>query len=90
MTNTLLKTLSEALSDICEREVGTITETTRFDRDFDLDSYMFVQFLLSLEDRLPGLRFEPEAIGQADFNNASGLISYIDSQLLAAQGLVDA
>lgn len=54
-----------------------LTPDPRFDRDLDLDSYLFGQFLLVLEDHLPGLRFDPEAIGQHESNLVSSLCSYI-------------
>jgi len=69
--------IAAALSEITERPITNITPEMRFDRDFDLDSYMFVQFLLAMEDHIPGLRFDPEAISQAGFNTMKSLTDYI-------------
>ncbi|MGL6209455.1 MAG: acyl carrier protein [Paracoccaceae bacterium] len=77
MTQYIYTAIAEALSELTQRPVQRVTGDMRFDRDFDLDSYMFVQFLLSLEDKIPGLRFDPEAIGQAGFNKMESLAAYI-------------
>ncbi|KZK81526.1 acyl carrier protein [Pseudovibrio sp. W64] len=69
-----------ALSEVLERPVPDLQPETRFDLDFDLDSYIFVQFLLALEDRIPGLRFDPDAIGQHEFNVVSSLVDYIEQR----------
>ncbi|MGD9918234.1 MAG: acyl carrier protein [Paenirhodobacter sp.] len=85
MSATTLKAIEAALSEVTERPVTGLTPETRFDRDLDLDSYMFVQFLLTLEDKIPGLRFDPEAIGQQEFNLASSLCDYIEGQTTVAE-----
>lgn len=72
------QTLRDALSEILERPVGELTPEMQIDRAFDLDSVMFVQFLLAVEDRVPGLRFDPEALAEASFNNVGALLSYLD------------
>jgi acyl carrier protein len=72
------QTLRDALSEVLERPVGELTPEMQIDRTFDLDSVMFVQFLLAVEDRVPGLRFDPEALAEASFNNVSALLSYLD------------
>lgn len=77
MTSTFVAAIETALTEVVGRPVTGLTPDTRFDRDLDLDSYMFVQFLLALEDQIPGLRFDPEAIGQHEFNLVSSLCSYI-------------
>ncbi|MGH0003894.1 acyl carrier protein [Pseudovibrio ascidiaceicola] len=69
-----------ALSEVLERPVPDLQPETRFDRDFDMDSYIFVQFLLALEDRIPSLRFDPDAIGQHEFNMVSSLVDYIEQR----------
>ncbi|MCG7622251.1 acyl carrier protein [Epibacterium sp. Ofav1-8] len=84
MNKTISTAVSEVLSEVLERPVTGIRPDMRFDRDFDLDSYMFVQFLLGLEDKLPGLRFDPETIGQAGFNTMEKLVEHIEASL--AQG----
>lgn len=77
MDTMISKAIAEVLSDVTERPVEQIDPEARFDKDFDLDSYMFVQFLLSLEDKIPNLRFDPESIGQAGFNTMGSLVQHI-------------
>ena len=74
-----LETLREALSEVLEYEVAALTPEMEIDREFDLDSVMFVQFLLSVEDRVPGLRFDPEVLAEASFNNVASLLAFIES-----------
>ncbi len=77
MDTKITKLIEEALSEVLERPVSGLKPDTKFDQEFDLDSYLFVQFLLSLEDRIPGLRFDPDAIGQYEFNVAATLVDYV-------------
>ncbi|QBF29659.1 acyl carrier protein [Thalassococcus sp. S3] len=82
--------IAAALSEVTERPVSNVTADMRFDRDFDLDSYMFVQFLLGLEDKVPGLRFDPESIGQAGFNTMGSLADHIAGRVSATGEMADA
>ena len=77
MTNPLLNTLREALSEVLERDIPELREEMQIDREFDLDSVMFVQFLLSVEDRVPGLRFEPDVLAEASFNSVASLLEFL-------------
>ena len=72
-----LTIIQDALSETLERSVPEVTAEMRIDRDFDLDSVMFVQFLLALEDRVPGLRFDPEALTEASFNSVGALVDFL-------------
>ncbi|MGJ8628480.1 MAG: acyl carrier protein [Sulfitobacter sp.] len=78
MTYHFKDTVRDALSEVIERPVDDISENTFLDRDFDLDSVMFVHFLLSLEDRIPGLQFNPEDLAEASFNNVSLLLEFLE------------
>jgi acyl carrier protein len=73
-----LTTLKDALSEVLERPVADLTPDMQIDRAFDLDSVMFVQFLLAVEDRVPGLRFDPEVLAEASFNNVASLLTFLD------------
>lgn len=77
MNSPFVQAIESALTEVVGQPVTGLTPDTRLDRDLDLDSYMFVQFLLALEDQVPGLRFNPEAIGQHEFNLVSSLCDYI-------------
>ena len=79
MTHAHLNTVREALSEVLEYDVKALTPEMEIDREFDLDSVMFVQFLLSVEDRIPGLRFDPDVLAEASFNNVASLLAFIDS-----------
>ncbi|SCW88865.1 acyl carrier protein [Rhizobium mongolense subsp. loessense] len=83
MNNTIVSAIEAALSEVIERPLSGITADMKLDRDFDLDSFMFVQFLLSLEDKVPNLRFDPTALGQTDFNSVGSLAAYISAQVYA-------
>jgi len=78
MSHAHLHILREALSEVLEHDVPALTADMQIDREFDLDSVMFVQFLLSVEDRIPGLRFDPEVLAEASFNNVSSLLEFLD------------
>jgi 3-oxoacyl-[acyl-carrier-protein] synthase III len=80
MVHRHLSALKDALSEVLERPVTQLTPDMQIDRDFDLDSVMFVQFLLSVEDRIPGLRFDPEVLAEAAFNKVSSLLDFLDSK----------
>jgi len=79
MAQAHLNAIREALSEVLEYEVAALTPEMEIDREFDLDSVMFVQFLLSVEDRVPGLRFDPEVLAEASFNNVASLLDFIAS-----------
>ena len=78
MTHNHLKTLKDALSEVLERPVADLQPEMQIDRSFDLDSVMFVQFLLAVEDRVPGLRFDPDVLAESSFNNVASLLSFLD------------
>ena len=90
MTAMISAAIAEVLSEVTERPVTAIDSAARFDKDFDLDSYMFVQFLLSLEDKIPGLRFDPEQIGQAGFNTMASLVEHIAARVAPQKAVLDA
>ncbi len=79
MTYLYLNIVREALSEVTERPIGELTGEMQLDRDFDLDSVMFVHFLLSLEDRMPGLRFSPDVLAEAAFNQVSLLLEFLEN-----------
>ncbi len=84
------ETVCEALSEVIERPVTDLQDSTLLDRDFDLDSVMFVHFLLSLEDRIPGLQFNPEALAETAFNQVLLLLDYLEPFAVKAGGRADA
>jgi acyl carrier protein len=78
--SSLLSAVNEALNDIMSSTVSVSLETD-FNEDLDLDSVLFVQFLLTLEEKIPGLMFEPDQIDQDAFTTVGKLISWIEPHL---------
>ncbi len=78
--SSLLLVVNEALNDIMSSTVSVSPETD-FNEDLDLDSVLFVQFLLTLEEKVPGLMFEPDQISQEAFTTVGKLISWIEQHL---------
>ncbi|MCU1748596.1 acyl carrier protein [Pseudomonas sp. 6D_7.1_Bac1] len=76
----LLLAVNEALNDIMSSAVSVSLETD-FNEDLDLDSVLFVQFLLTLEEKVPGLMFEPDQINQDAFTTVGKLINWIEQHL---------
>jgi acyl carrier protein len=78
-----LQAIQDALSEVLEERVTDLTMTTDLQADLDLDSVMFVQFLLTLEDKIPGLMFDPDTLTQSSFNRVESLIGYIENTRVA-------
>lgn len=76
----LLLAVNEALNDVMSTSVSVNLETD-FNEDLDLDSVLFVQFLLTLEEKVPGLMFEPDQINQDAFTSVGKLIGWIEQHL---------
>ncbi|CRL98505.1 acyl carrier protein [Pseudomonas sp. 24 R 17] len=76
----LLLAVNEALNDIMSSAVSVNLETD-FNEDLDLDSVLFVQFLLTLEEKVPGLMFEPDQIDQDAFTTVGKLIGWIEQHV---------
>ncbi len=82
---TTMQHIQSALELVLETDQLTISLDTNFDDDLDLDSVLFVQFLLTLEDAIDGLLFDPDLIGQSAFNNVRTLIDFIESHTAAVE-----
>ncbi|HFQ4939904.1 phosphopantetheine-binding protein [Vibrio anguillarum] len=82
---TTMQHIQSALELVLETDQLTISLDTNFDDDLDLDSVLFVQFLLTLEDAIEGLLFDPDLIGQSAFNNVRTLIDFIESHTTAVE-----
>ncbi|OSN03990.1 acyl carrier protein [Lonsdalea iberica] len=74
-----LNVIQQALQDVLETPLLAVTETTRFEEDLDLDSVNFVQFLLTLEDSIEGLMFDPDHISQHSFSSVGSLVEWLDA-----------
>ena len=82
---TTMQHIQSALELVLETDQIMISLDTNFDDDLDLDSVLFVQFLLTLEDAIDGLLFDPDLIGQSALNNVRTLIDYIESYTTAVE-----
>lgn len=76
----LLVAINKSLNEVLSTSI-TVSEKTDFNDDLDLDSVLFVQFLLLLEDQIPGLMFEPEQINQDVFTTVGKLMAWISEHL---------
>lgn len=74
----ILQTIQDALSEVLEEPVTNLSTATDLQSDLDLDSIRFVQFLLTLEDKIPGLLFNPDTLNEFSFNRVESLIGYIE------------
>ena len=74
----VLQTIQDALAEVLEEPVSNLSIATDLQSDLDLDSIRFVQFLLTLEDRIPGLLFDPDRLSDSSFNRVESLIGYIE------------
>jgi acyl carrier protein len=77
--NRILQSIEDALSEVLDERVANLSMATDLQRDLDLDSVRFVQFLLTLEDKVPGLMFNPDTLTESSFNRVESLIGYIES-----------
>lgn len=76
----LLVAINKSLNEVLSTSI-TVSEKTDFNDDLDLDSVLFVQFLLLLEDQIPGLMFEPDQINQDAFTTVGKLMAWISEHL---------
>lgn len=76
----LLVAINKSLNEVLSTSI-TVSEKTDFNDDLDLDSVLFVQFLLLLEDKIPGLMFEPDQINQDAFTTVGKLMAWISEHL---------
>lgn len=74
-----LDVIKQALQDVLETPSLDVTKSTRFEEDLDLDSVNFVQFLLTLEDSIEGLMFDPDQISQHSFSSVGALAEWLDA-----------
>lgn len=69
--------LRAALTEILGDDPGPLSATQRLTEDLDLDSIRFVQFLLALEERIPGLEFNQETLTELSFDTVGNLVAHV-------------
>jgi acyl carrier protein len=77
-----LQAIQDALSEVLEERVANLSMATDLQSDVDMDSVRFIQFLLTLEDKIPGLLFNPDTLNESSFNRVDTLVEYIEQHRL--------
>jgi acyl carrier protein len=77
-----LQAIQDALSEVLEERVTNLSMATDLQSDVDMDSVRFIQFLLTLEDKIPGLLFNPDTLNESSFNRVDTLVEYIEQHRL--------
>lgn len=81
-----LDLIRTVLADVTKQDVPVLTGEMDIVDDLDLDSILFVQFLLALEDHVEGLEFNQETLTEASLNIVGDLADYVNGvQAMAAQ-----
>lgn len=73
----ILENIQTVLAQVTGEETAGISAETHLENDLDLDSILFVQFLLALEDVIPGLEFSQETLADANFTTIGSLVIFI-------------
>jgi acyl carrier protein len=82
--STILANIQTVLAQVTGENTSEVTAATNLENDLDLDSILFVQFLLALEDVIPGLEFNQETMAEANFTTIGALMAFIDETTHAA------
>lgn len=76
--------IAQALEDVLGAAPAEITEETSFQDDISLDSMMFVQFLVALEDRVPAFSFDDDELDFDAFQTVGALSAAIEARVPAS------
>ena len=83
MSQTTPKIIS-CLGELLELEkTDHIKPETRLAEDLDLDSSLFIELLMVIEDHFEGIVFDPENLKQDDFSTVASLSGYVESLIAA-------
>ncbi|MEZ5771187.1 MAG: phosphopantetheine-binding protein [Defluviimonas denitrificans] len=82
----ILARIKDALATVSGEDTSDITLATDIGADLDLDSILFVQFLLALEDGFPGLEFSQETLVEASFDTIGSVAAFIATMTGAEAG----
>jgi acyl carrier protein len=75
--NAVADALVAAISDVLEREVGSLTEHTRLSEDLHLDSTLMLELLMALEETFE-LDIEPESLDIEHFATVGSLTRFVE------------
>nr|WP_316654774.1 acyl carrier protein [uncultured Gellertiella sp.] len=76
---TTLDIIRTTLSEVANADFSSITPATDIANDLDLDSILFVHFLLALEEKVPGLEFNQETLSEVSFTTIGTLVTHVDN-----------
>lgn len=77
---TIIEQIKLSLGEIMPLDASIeIAEATALTRDLNMDSSLFIELLMTLEDHIEGLRFDPENLNKDDFETVGSLARYIQS-----------
>ncbi|MCC5966551.1 MAG: acyl carrier protein [Natronohydrobacter sp.] len=74
-----LALIQSVLVDVTKQDVPTLEPEMDLVEDLDLDSILFVQFLLALEDHVDNLEFNQETLTEARLNIVGDLVGFVES-----------
>ncbi|ANZ40456.1 acyl carrier protein [Lentzea guizhouensis] len=77
---TVLKTITNALTEVMQRDYSDATEDTRLFEDLHLDSTSVLTLLMALEDHT-GIEVDPETLQMDDFRTIGTLADYLEANL---------
>ncbi|KOV87934.1 acyl carrier protein [Nocardia sp. NRRL S-836] len=77
---TVLKTITNALTEVMQRDYSDTTENTRLFEDLHLDSTSVLTLLMALEDHT-GIEVDPETLQMDDFQTIGTLADYLEANL---------
>ncbi len=74
--NDVVESISVALSEVLQRELGVLSEDTRLFEDLNLDSTTVIEMLMALEDVLE-LEVDPDSLAPEYFASVGTLTDFI-------------
>ncbi|MEV6235577.1 acyl carrier protein [Lentzea sp. NPDC051838] len=77
---TVLKTITNALTEVMQRDYSDATEDTRLFEDLHLDSTSVLTLLMALEDHT-GIEVDPESLQMENFRTVGTLADYLEANL---------
>lgn len=78
MTDIFTRILN-ALEAVTDQSTSALKYDTDIADELDLDSIQFVQFLLTLEDAVPGLEFTQETLSDAAFTTLGDIADFVQT-----------
>ena len=77
---TIVERITDALSEVLNRDVSGATEDTRLIEDLQMDSTTVLELLMAVEDNL-GFEVDPENLQMDDFKTIGTLADHVGAAL---------